>query len=82
MEPNNRKLRRKEKVGNVRSPVQNCAKCTNVGCDQLEVGEGSNEGFSSGRCTQYGAVRMTSALVITPQLREAIGHLRWNLPDE
>jgi hypothetical protein len=75
----------KRKPATCGSPVFNCSKCANVGCDQLEVGECSNQGFSSGICTQCGAVRMTSEmghLVITPQLREAIRRLRWTLPDE
>lgn len=64
------------------SAVYNCRKCTNVGCDQPEFGECSNQGFRSGMCTQCGAIRMTMGLVITPQLQEAMRHIRWTLPDE
>jgi hypothetical protein len=67
------------------SIVHSCGKCTNVGCDQLEVGECSNQGFLSGVCLSCGTIRLEGEfgpLLVTPQLREAARRLKLSLPDE
>jgi hypothetical protein len=32
-----------------------CKRCNNVGCDQAQVGECSNQGFRLGKCLRCGA---------------------------
>jgi hypothetical protein len=65
--------------------VYSCAECTNVGCDQINGGECSNQGFRLGICLSCGTRRARKELgrlVITPQLREAFRVLRLPLPED
>jgi len=75
----------KRKSASCGSRVYGCRKCTNFGCDQLQAGECSNQGFRSGRCIRCETVRVAEdlgLLVMTPQLQEAVRRLRFTLPDE
>ena len=59
------------------STVNGCTRCTNVGCDQDEAGQCSNQGFHSGICLNCGAPkREQDTLAMTPQLQEAIKIVR------
>jgi hypothetical protein len=67
-----------------KSVVDSCTKCTNVGCDQVEAGECSNQGFRSGICLKCGKMKLgheLGLLVMTPQLQQAINVLRLSLPE-
>ena len=57
--------------------VYRCENCTNVGCDQVEAGECSNQGFRSNSCLMCGTIRVEEErLAMTPQLEEAMKILR------
>ena len=57
--------------------VFRCENCTNVGCDEVEAGECSNQGFRSNTCLMCGTLRLgEECLVMTPQLEEAMKILR------
>ena len=59
------------------SVVYRCENCTNVGCDQVEAGECSNQGFRSNSCLICGTIRLgEERLTMTPQLEEAMTMLR------
>jgi hypothetical protein len=58
------------------SVVYRCEKCTNVGCDQVEAGGCSNQGFRSNNCLMCGRIRFGERLAMTPQLEEAMKILR------
>ena len=59
------------------SVVYRCENCTNVGCDQLEAGECSSQGFRSNSCLMCGTIRLgEERLAMTPQLEEEITILR------
>ena len=59
------------------SAVYRCENCTNVGCDQVEAGECSNQGFRSKSCLMCGTIRLgEERLAMTPQLEQAIKILR------
>jgi hypothetical protein len=59
------------------SVVYRCENCTNVGCDQVEAGECSNQGFRSNSCVICGALRLGEGrLAMTPQLEQAMTILR------
>jgi hypothetical protein len=57
--------------------VYRCENCTNVGCDQVEAGECSNQGFRSECCLICGTIRLGEGrLAMTPQLEQAMAILR------
>jgi len=57
--------------------VNRCDNCTNVGCDQIEARECSNQGFRSNSCLMCGVIRVgEERLAMTPQLEEALKILR------
>jgi hypothetical protein len=57
--------------------VYRCENCTNVGCDQGETGECSNQGFQSNSCLMCGTMRVgEERLAMTPQLEQAMTILR------
>jgi hypothetical protein len=59
------------------SVVYSCDNCTNVGCDQVEARECSNQGFRSNSCLMCGAIRVgAERLAMTPQLEQAMTVLR------
>ena len=59
------------------SVVYRCENCTNVGCDQVEAGECSNQGFRSRFCLMCGAITLgEERLAMTPQLEQAMTILR------
>jgi late competence protein required for DNA uptake (superfamily II DNA/RNA helicase) len=58
------------------SVVYRCENCTNVGCDQVDTGECSNQGFRSNNCLMCGRIRLRERLAMTPQLEEAMKILR------
>jgi hypothetical protein len=65
------------------SVVHYCDKCKSVGCDQIEAGECSNQGFRSGTCVKCGTRKLGQdlRLVMTPQLAQAIKMLQISLPE-
>ena len=59
------------------SVVYRCENCTNVGCDQVEAGECSNQGFRSNSCLMCGTIRLgEERLAMTLQLEQAMKILR------
>ena len=57
--------------------VYRCENCTNVGCDQVEAGECSIQGFRSNACVMCGVIRLgEERLAMTPQLEQAMTILR------
>jgi hypothetical protein len=59
------------------SVVYRCENCTNVGCDQVEANECSNQGFRSNSCLMCGRMRLgEEPLAMTPQLEAAMKILR------
>ena len=68
---------KRKSAGSCHSPVYRCTTCTNVGCDQGNFDECSNQGFKLGTCLTCGAMKLErDTLVKTPQLQEAIRMLR------
>jgi hypothetical protein len=69
------------------SVVHRCTKCTSVGCDQVQAGECSNQGFRFGTCLKCGTIKLgqdlrpRQQLVMTPQLQQAIKILQLSLPE-
>jgi hypothetical protein len=65
------------------SVIYRCNKCTSVGCDQVQAGECSNQGFRLGTCVKCGTIKPAEdlRLVMTPQLRQAFKILRLPLPE-
>jgi hypothetical protein len=59
------------------SVVYRCENCTNVGCDQVEDGECSNQGFRSNSCLMCGTITLgEQRLATTPQLEQVMTILR------
>jgi hypothetical protein len=59
------------------SAVYRCENRTNVGCDQVETDECSNQAFGSSACLMCGRLRLREErLRMTPQLEEAMKILR------
>jgi hypothetical protein len=53
------------------SAIHCCRKCTSVGCDQVEEGECSNQGFRFGTCMKCGKVRFLAAADLVLMLEAA-----------
>ena len=53
------------------SVVYRCENCTNVGCNQIDAGECSNQGFRSNARLMCGTIRLgEERLAMMPQLQE------------
>lgn len=76
-------LERESQRQHVTAVIYRCNKCTSVGCDQLQAGECSNQGFRLGTCVKCGTIKLAEdlRLVMTPQLRKAFKILRLPLPE-
>jgi hypothetical protein len=53
---------KRKSAGICNSTVHLCDECANVGCDQIEAGECSNQGFRLGTCVNCGKARFLSAV--------------------
>jgi hypothetical protein len=52
----------RKSAGICNSSVHQCDECANTGCDQIEAGECSNQGFGLGTCVSCGKARFLSAV--------------------
>ena len=50
------------------STVYDCDECASAGCDQIEAGECSNQGFRFGTCVTCGKARLLSAFDLVRML--------------
>jgi len=53
---------KKKSLTTCNSTVHECDECLNVGCDQIEADEYSNQGFHFGTCVRCGKARFLSAV--------------------
>jgi len=69
------------------SAVYRCKQCANIGCDQVQTDECTNQGFWCGTCVKCGTIELAQdllrqqRLVMTPQLDQAIKILQLSLPE-